>query len=1312
MPLRILVVEDSEQDTTLLVGELQRGGYDVVYERVDTAAAMRAALESQSWDLVTSDHAMPQFSAPAALTLLKQLQPNVPFIIVSGEIDSNLAVSLMRAGAQDYIQKQELARLTPAVERELREAEARRERQRAEQALRESESRYKALFDSASDAIAIHDMEGRFLEVNRVLCERLGYSRDELLQMTVMDIEAPEYAALLPQRIQELRRRGRILFDTAHVRRDGCVIPIELSSRIVEYAGALAILSIGRDITERKQAEESLRQQNEYLATLHETALGLMNRLELTAVLENILARATQLLGTPHGYIYLAEPGRTEIENKVGSGIFALPGRPFKPGEGLTGQVWQTGQPLVVDDYDTWPGRLPDAPRNELTAVAGVPLKSGAQVTGVLAMAHVEPGRTFSSREIELLNRFAQLSSIALDNARLYEAAQRELVERKQAEAELRAQKQLFENVVAVARATAERPTLEATLQNVLDVTTKLTGAEYGDLLLLSPSGVVTHYILPPSVAASERRQDLIASMMDKGLAGWVARHRQAALIADTSQDERWLVLPDNLYNVCSALSVPILSGPVLAGILTLTHTQPNRFTEEHLRLLHAAADQMALAVRNAQIFDAQRRMADRQTMLYEVLRTVSRQLDPEHVAWLAVEAIVESTGWSNVSLALPDEERAHWVIRAARGDIAALSGLTLPFNQGVTGRVFETNRMQLVPDVRADPDYVAGHPAIRSELAVPLRRSDHVVGVLNLESDRLAAFDEDDVLLAESLAEVIALALDNARLYEATQRELFERKRADKEIRRLNEDLERRARELAALNKAGQAIASTLDLEAVLRLVIAEVQSLLEAEGVSVLLREGNELVFAATTGPFSAKLIGTRFPATEGIAGNVLQDQRPSLIADVRSDSRFYDRIDTTTGLTTRSLLAVPLIFRGTASGVIEAINKANSTFDEHDLETLEAMAGSAALAIENARLHKVTWNERGRLQALIESSRDGIILGGMNGRILVANTPAVQLLHLPGPPRDWLDRSVGDMLLALRHQAPAVARMALTELRHVKKGDDLINEGEYALPPHAVHWLNLPVQAGDVSLGRLLVLRDVTAERAVEELRADMTRMMVHDLRNPVGTILTALQFLGTEAASVLSNDQRRTLTIAHNGAKRMLALVNSILDVSQLESGQMLLNRALIRLDNLIDETLRAQLPQAVAKNQSLESDLPPALPPAWADAELIGRVLQNLVGNAIKFTPAGGVIRVTARVEQDDKRKLLVSVSDTGRGIPPEIRERLFQKFVRGRQVGRGSGLGLAFCKLAVEAHGERIGVESTPESGATFTFSLATAPGL
>jgi signal transduction histidine kinase len=123
-------------------------------------------------------------------------------------------------------------------------------------------------------------------------------------------------------------------------------------------------------------------------------------------------------------------------------------------------------------------------------------------------------------------------------------------------------------------------------------------------------------------------------------------------------------------------------------------------------------------------------------------------------------------------------------------------------------------------------------------------------------------------------------------------------------------------------------------------------------------------------------------------------------------------------------------------------------------------------------------------------------------------------------------------------------------------------------------------------------------------------------------------------------------------------------------------------------------------------------VPLILPPAWADTGLIARVLQNLVGNAIKFTPPNGVIRVSARTEEKQRGSvILVAVRDTGPGIPPEIAGRLFQKFVTGRQTGRGSGLGLAFCKLTVEAHGGRIWVESTPGNGATFTFSLATALG-
>lgn len=136
-PLSVLVVEDSEDDTALLLYELQCGGYDPAYARVETAAEMQVALEKQTWDLVISDHSMPCFDAPAALTLLQQGGLDIPFIIVSGAIGEDRAVNAMKAGAHDYIMKDNLARLTPAIERELREAEMRRERKGAERTLRE-----------------------------------------------------------------------------------------------------------------------------------------------------------------------------------------------------------------------------------------------------------------------------------------------------------------------------------------------------------------------------------------------------------------------------------------------------------------------------------------------------------------------------------------------------------------------------------------------------------------------------------------------------------------------------------------------------------------------------------------------------------------------------------------------------------------------------------------------------------------------------------------------------------------------------------------------------------------------------------------------------------------------------------------------------------------------------------------------------------------------------------------------------------------------------------------------------------------------
>ncbi len=357
-----------------------------------------------------------------------------------------------------------------------------------------------------------------------------------------------------------------------------------------------------------------------------------------------------------------------------------------------------------------------------------------------------------------------------------------------------------------------------------------------------------------------------------------------------------------------------------------------------------------------------------------------------------------------------------------------------------------------------------------------------------------------------------------------------------------------------------------------------------------------------------------------------------------------------------------------------------------------------------------------ERGRLRALMQSNRDGIVFVGTDLRVQFINTPAIQICHLPGRPERWVTRSILDVLTALRRHAPAVARVGLAEMRRLQAMDGPPGEGECESPPRVVHWLNLPVLADAAPLGRLLVLQDVTEQRRLEQMRDDLVHSLVHDLRNPLAAIALSLQLLEVKTADDLSPDLRRTLANARNSTFVMSDLVDNILDMSRLESGQMPLRREAVPMADLVTRVLRTQSLLASYKDLALESDVSPALSDAWADAGMIERVLQNLLRNAIKFTPPGGWVRVAAGQGDGGRdsvapRYVWVTVADNGPGIPAEVQGRLFQKFAAGQQMERGSGIGLAFCKLAVEAHGGRITVESEPERGTAFTFTLPIAPG-
>jgi two-component system cell cycle sensor histidine kinase/response regulator CckA len=270
--LRVLMVEDSPTDAKLVLEALRGAGRTIDFERVETADAMRAALAQKTWDLVISDWSMPKFSGLKALAVLRDTELEIPFLIVSGTIGEETAVDAMRAGADDYVLKDRLARLPPAVEREVREYEDRRGRRVVENALRESEARFRRLSDSGVIGIVLADLEGSILSSNDAYLKMSGYSADEVAQGTVrwIDMVPPAFAHVAEHMNTKLRATGVASAEELEVvRKDGSHLPILAGAAIVEQSQCIVFVA---DLTERKQAEagreraeEALRQSDAQL---------------------------------------------------------------------------------------------------------------------------------------------------------------------------------------------------------------------------------------------------------------------------------------------------------------------------------------------------------------------------------------------------------------------------------------------------------------------------------------------------------------------------------------------------------------------------------------------------------------------------------------------------------------------------------------------------------------------------------------------------------------------------------------------------------------------------------------------------------------------------------------------------------------------------------------------------------------------------------------------------------------------------------------------------------------------------------------
>ncbi len=267
-PLRVLIVEDSELDALMLLAVLRRGGYEPASLRVETAEALKKALQQQTWDVVLADYNLPQFSAPAALETVHQAGIDLPFLIVSGAIGEETAVEAMKAGAHDYLMKGNLARLVPAVERELRESANRTAKRKAHDALRESELRYRLLWENATDAILLMDADSSILFANPAVEKVFGYSASELIGEKFEIFQPEPLRGWFQERIRRFLSSSQPqlnlgVTEMLALRKDQSEIPVEVVFNYLELEGKKAFVSFFRDISERKRAQRELRQNRE-----------------------------------------------------------------------------------------------------------------------------------------------------------------------------------------------------------------------------------------------------------------------------------------------------------------------------------------------------------------------------------------------------------------------------------------------------------------------------------------------------------------------------------------------------------------------------------------------------------------------------------------------------------------------------------------------------------------------------------------------------------------------------------------------------------------------------------------------------------------------------------------------------------------------------------------------------------------------------------------------------------------------------------------------------------------------------------------
>ncbi len=932
------------------------------------------------------------------------------------------------------------------------------------------------------------------------------------------------------------------------------------------------------------------------------------------------------------------------------------------------------------------------------------PIVTGSEVFAFINVDSAAPN-TFTEFHAKQLQMFADAAAVALQNAQFYRDVQRRARE--------------VSTLYTVAVVFATTLDLHDALRKIVEC-------------LRSPLKVAVAWITLSSLEDAQDEWIYIPQGLPEAVSTspYLTLYRQVLSAEKRSKLVSLHDFPPIFVSEGNALKtylgVPLLGRGQALGVLNLAWDMaPDgvvpEVDEEYLALLETIGQQIGIGLDRILLFRESRRRQAYQESVNAVITAVNQATDLDEILKVGLEQALKAVGVTQGAIYLRDAQEDVLNLRVQKGlppEVVPVLQTCRP-SQGSTGLAFESQHAILETDMTLALPALAPEQsrALSAQISLPLTVEGRPVGVMNLNGDAVLRFKDEERQLLRAIADQLALAVQRGQLTSQLRGQL---------------------QVLNTIYQVGVAffnLGTGRDVRFILLRTLKEELSAIATAFYQLEQDEWQrELIYPPhrpqpgnASGLSSASGLGSvsgfvspgdiTFSWKEGACWpeemeNLSYCHRERRLISI--SRRHWDEVPTfwenVEAMGARQVLYFPLSLpTGEFFGIIGVLLGENRELARQELSLALAIIRQGTSALARLQHYEAIREGESRMRAILESSQDGILLVGQDLSVRYINQRALELLALSGSPATWEHRALPVIIAAIRYEAPALARYLVWLAREVQTPavsseigivDADVFETMGSRLVVLQHW---PVYAGQQHLlGGLFLLRDVTEQKSMEQMRDDLINMLIHDMRSPLGDIQYALELL---EAPDLQDARLEIMGIAKNKAEQLLDLVNGILDIGRLEAGRFELYEEPVLLTYLIKRVTKS----LALKGLDLCIDLPPDLPILWVDQRLVERVFQNIMSNAAKFVPdEQGTIRIFA---VNEGAYVKVGVYNNGPHIAPALLKRLFGKFVAGGEKDkRGYGLGLAFCRLVVEAHGGRIEASNEPEGGVTLYFTLPVAP--